>query len=83
MNGEEVATIASVMSENFEPQSKKQRLENVDGEQQMDFETQMSSKSSEGNYIEKCKSIYWLSVLVFSTADSQLIGETINREKIN
>ena len=50
MNGEEVGSMAGVMSENFEPQSKKQRLDNVDGEQQMDFETQMSSKSSEGNY---------------------------------
>lgn len=49
MNGEEVASMASVMSENFEPQSKKQRLDNVDGMQQMDFETQMLSKSSEGN----------------------------------
>lgn len=50
MNGEEVASMAStVMSENFEPQSKKQRLDNVDGVQQMDFETQMLSKSSEGN----------------------------------
>lgn len=47
MNGEEVGSMASVMSENFEPQSKKQRLDNVDGEQQMDFETQMPSKSSE------------------------------------
>lgn len=49
MNGEEVASMASVMSENFEPQSKKQRLDNMDGVQQMDFETQMLSKSSEGN----------------------------------
>lgn len=49
MNGEEVGSMASVMSENFEPQSKKQRLDNVDGEQQMDFETQIPSKSSEGN----------------------------------
>lgn len=52
MNGEEVGSMASVMSENFELQSKKQRLDNVDGEQQMDFETQMPSKSSEGNYIK-------------------------------
>lgn len=57
MNGEEVGSIASVMSENFEPQSKKQRLDNVDGEQQMDFETQIPSKSSEGNYIKENKKI--------------------------
>ena len=49
MNGEEMASMAIVMSENFEPQSKKQRLDNVDVVQQMDFETQMLSKSSEGN----------------------------------
>ena len=49
MNGEEMASMASVMSENFEPQSKKQRLDNVDGVQQMDFENQMLSESSEGN----------------------------------
>ena len=52
MNGEEVGSMASVMSETFEPHSKKQRLDNVDGEQQMDFETQMPSKNSEGNYIK-------------------------------
>ena len=55
MNGEEVATMVSVISENFEPQSKKQRLDNVDGEQQMDFETQTPSKSSEGNITFKIK----------------------------
>ena len=49
MNGEDVGSLASVMSENFEPQSKKQKLDNMDGEQQMDFEIQMPSKSSEGN----------------------------------
>lgn len=49
MNGEDAGSLASVMSENFEPQSKKQKLDNLDGEQQMDFEIQMPSKSSEGN----------------------------------
>ena len=51
MNGQESVAIASVMSENFEPQAKKQRLETVDGVQPMDFQTQMPSKSPEGNYI--------------------------------
>lgn len=47
MNGQESVAIASVMSENFEPQAKKQRLsENVDGDHPMDFQTQMPSNSN-------------------------------------
>ena len=48
MNGQEAVAVAIAVSENFEPQAKKQRLE-IDGEQQLDFQIPVPSKSPEGN----------------------------------
>lgn len=46
MNGQEAVATAIAMGENFEPQSKRQKMES-DGEGHMNFETLMPSKTTE------------------------------------
>ncbi|XP_078362086.1 lethal(3)malignant brain tumor-like protein 4 [Oculina patagonica] len=85
MNGQESVAIASVMSENFEPQAKKQRLENVDADQPMDFQTQMPSKSPEVKN-ENSKPADVAGQMTATNQDQAELGKdstTISSEKIS
>ena len=74
MNGQESVAIASIQSENFEPQTKKVKLENVDGEQPNDFQTHMLSNTlifPEGNHSNQYVRAEWCgTVLVVSVLAS-------------